>query len=202
MKLKMTVGLAAIALVASSVAAVAYPTQTTGATYLHTGPGANYSLVTPVPAGANVNVQHCIASWCRVVWTQYVGFMPAGLLAQVPYSNPPTFTPAPVGGDTPYPLDCDPYYDSTCAVYDYGYPYGVYGRRGRHFGHGGHFNHGSGGAGNTPVSPGFASPGFASPGGAHSFGGGNSFGGGHSFGGGNSFGGSHGFAPGGNIWRP
>lgn len=224
MKLQMTLGLAAIALVASTVAGAAYPTNTTGATYLHTGPGAKYSLVTPVPPGAKVNVQSCNGSWCRVVWTQYAGYMPAALLATVAETAPGAYAPPPpVDGYAAYPLTCDPNYDATCDGYDYGgygYSYGVY--RGHGWGHGhnhvhlynGPYHHGFGGLGTGGVhtNPNFgssASPNFgASP--RPSFGGSASpsFGGMHaspSFGGSggpHSFGGfGGGNVSGGGIWR-
>jgi hypothetical protein len=176
MKLKLTVGLAAGVLVAATGAASAYFAETTGATYLHTGPGAAYSLVTPMPAGAKVNVQRCSGAWCRVVWTQYAGYMPAALLASAgaPY---PVAPPPPPAADTDL-LDCGPYYDPTCAGYydgGYIYPYGVYGGGHRHYGQHHHWS----GVGGPPANPGHGSfGGFSHPGGfggaAHSggFGGG------------------------------
>ncbi len=133
MNLNGVAGLAAIALAASTSVAVAYSTATTQSTYLHTGPGAKYSLVTPVPAFARVNVQHCEGGWCRVVWTQYAGYMPAALLASAGRAPPLTYAPAPPppGYDGGYPGYCDPYYDPDCAGGVYGdypyYPYGYYG---------------------------------------------------------------------------
>ena len=190
---------------ASAVAGAAYPTNTTGATYLHTGPGAKYSLVTPVPPGAKVNVQGCNGSWCRVVWTQYAGYMSAALLATAPETPRGAYAPPPppVGGYAAYPLACDPNYDATCDGYDYGdygYPYGVYGGYGRghgrnsgHSGYSGPYRRGFGGLGTgavraspsfgASVSPSFggsASPSFVGSGSPRSFSG---FSGGHVSGG-------------------
>lgn len=151
MTLKFAAGLAAVALAASTASALAYPSTTTRATYLHTGPGEKYSLVTPVPGAAHVNVQHCLGSWCRVVWTQYAGYMPAALLATggyphagVYYGAPPTYVaPAPAPpppGYGGYPGYCNSNYDPDCAggyYGDYGYPYGVWGGYGGGYGWGG-----------------------------------------------------------------
>lgn len=170
MKLKFAAGLAAIALTASTVAAIAYPSTTTHPTYLHTGPGQKYSLVAPVPASAHVNVQHCVDGWCRVVWTQYAGYMPASLLATSAYAHPGLYSAAPPTYAAPpppppdyggYPGYCNSYYDPNCAggyYGDYGYPYGVWGGYGYPYGvgfggghryyHGNgntHFQHGGGG---------------------------------------------------------
>jgi uncharacterized protein YraI len=62
---------AGITLPAVASAAVGY---TTGSVNLRTGPSTSYARITTVPAGSPVEVHDC-ASWCRVSWNGYTGWM-------------------------------------------------------------------------------------------------------------------------------
>ena len=184
--------IAAITFAASGVIADAKAATTIHRSYMHTGPGDNYPLVTPVPSYAAVKVRNCAGSWCRVTWNGYGGYLAAFAIAspaaypknRVTYGVAPRdYQPdAPSVAGYGYPFYCDPVIDPTCdyndSIYGYGgYGYGGYGNGWGGHGHWGHGGHGFGGGGH----------GF---GGGQGFGGGG-FGGGHGFGGG-GFGGGHG----------
>ena len=113
-------GLAALALVASTAAALASPAVSVGSVNVRTGPGTQYGLVDTLFAGEQVNVQQCKGSWCYVTKSGPDGWVSSKYLASGNGWNdddddyyhvpPPSKHPVPV-----YPVHPG-----------YGYPHGGY----------------------------------------------------------------------------
>ena len=59
-------GLAALAIVTTTVAASAAPAVATGSVNVRTGPGTGYPRVDTLRRGEQVDVQYCRGSWCYV----------------------------------------------------------------------------------------------------------------------------------------
>ena len=66
-KTLMAAGVAAAALLATSVSAFAAPAYATGNVNVRSGPGTQYSRVDALVRGQQVDVQQCRGSWCYVV---------------------------------------------------------------------------------------------------------------------------------------
>ena len=59
-------GLAALALLGTSIAASAAPTFVTGNVNVRSGPGTGYYAIDTIRRGERVDVQYCQGSWCFV----------------------------------------------------------------------------------------------------------------------------------------
>ena len=127
-----TAGLAALALVASSVAALASPAVATGSVNVRTGPGINYSRIDTLYPGERVDVQQCKGSWCYVIKSGADGWVSSNYLASANaprpsynenYAPPPPSQvyprPTPV---YPRPQQVYPRYGN--GYYNYNYNYG------------------------------------------------------------------------------
>lgn len=130
------IAIAAGALMLSAGAASA--TEVTGDVNLRSGPGTSYSVISTLPAGADVDVLNCTSGWCRVDWQGTVGFANASYLDSAS------------SYDDSSPVYAEPLYDYAFAgPRFYGFHHGFHaGFRGFHGGyHGGGFHAGFHGGG-------------------------------------------------------
>ncbi|NMA97934.1 MAG: SH3 domain-containing protein [Phyllobacteriaceae bacterium] len=77
----LTSGLAALAIVVTTAAAMAAPAVATGNVNVRSGPGTGYSVIDTLRRGERVDVQQCRGSWCYVEKRGADGWVSANYLA-------------------------------------------------------------------------------------------------------------------------
>ena len=77
----LTSGLAALAIVVTTAAAMAAPAIATGNVNVRSGPGTGYSVIDTLRRGDRVDVQQCRGSWCYVEKRGADGWVSANYLA-------------------------------------------------------------------------------------------------------------------------
>ena len=75
-------GLAALALLATTAAAMAAPAYATGNVNVRSGPGTGYSVIDTLRRGEQVDVQQCRGSWCYVEKRGADGWVSSSYLAR------------------------------------------------------------------------------------------------------------------------
>lgn len=94
-------GLATLAVLAGTVAAMAAPAIATGNVNVRSGPGTGYGVVDTLRRGERVDIQHCRGSWCYVEKRGPDGWVSANYLSSVRPDNnwerprPPQWNPSP-----------------------------------------------------------------------------------------------------------
>ncbi|MET3924683.1 SH3 domain-containing protein [Devosia sp. 2618] len=93
-------GLAALALIATTAAAMAAPAYATSNVNVRSGPGTGYAAIDTLRRGEQVDVQQCQGSWCYVIKNGPDGWVSANYLDRAgggwqPDPRPPVWNPAP-----------------------------------------------------------------------------------------------------------
>jgi hypothetical protein len=97
-------GLAALAVLATSAAAMAAPAVATSNVNVRSGPGTGYGVVDALRRGERVDIQYCRGSWCFVERRGPDGWVSSSYLAQgngggwndyQPPRPPPVYNPRP-----------------------------------------------------------------------------------------------------------
>lgn len=78
----LTLGIAAAALVGSSVAALAAPAYATSNVNVRSGPGTGYGAVDVLRRGESVDIDYCRGSWCFVEKSGPDGWVSASYLSR------------------------------------------------------------------------------------------------------------------------
>jgi hypothetical protein len=95
---------AAVLLVSTSLAALAWPATVLTDLNMRSGPGTGYGVILILPRGVVIDVLGCQANWCEVTYANTVGYVsqtfigPAEARPVVPPSPSPGLSPRP-----PYP---------------------------------------------------------------------------------------------------
>lgn len=100
-KIAMRSAVLSAAVVLSAYDASAAPAPVGTNVNLRQGPGTTYTVITTIPAGANVDVIGCTGQWCQVTWQGQTGYVIGSSLAQG--GPPPGDAPIPVNPGAPPP---------------------------------------------------------------------------------------------------
>lgn len=83
----LTAGIAAAAIVGSTIAALAAPAYATATVNVRTGPGTGYGAIDTLRPGESVDIDYCRGSWCFVNKSGPDGWVSASYLSRDSYDD-------------------------------------------------------------------------------------------------------------------
>jgi len=83
----LTAGIAAAAIIGSTIAALAAPAYATATVNVRAGPGTGYSAIDTLRPGEGVDIDYCRGSWCFVTKSGPDGWVSASYLSRGSYDR-------------------------------------------------------------------------------------------------------------------